>query len=118
MKEVIMECEYQGRTKLNDEWDCNKWHVTLEYDGREIEILFHTGLAIAEPDLDSVLHALIMDGEANDYDNFEEWASNFGYDTDSRKAEQTYLDCKDNGKKLDYLLGDDKQQFVEKYEDF
>lgn len=38
---------------------------------------------------------------------FEEWASNFGYDTDSRKAMDTYLDCQEQHNKAQRFFGRD-----------
>jgi hypothetical protein len=55
---------------------------------------------IAEkPALDDVLHALVMDASACE-ESFDEWCQNFGYDTDSRKALDTYLQCQSNATKL------------------
>jgi hypothetical protein len=31
---------------------------------------------------------------------FDDWCSNYGYDTDSRKALQIYMDCQEIAKKL------------------
>jgi hypothetical protein len=116
-KQVNMDLIYIGRSKLNS-WDCNEWSVELEYEGRTIETKFYTGLAILEPTVDDVLHSLLMDGRASDYSSFEEWASDFGYDEDSRSAEATYHDCLENGRKIQKLLGDDVAYFEEKYEDY
>lgn len=44
------------------------------------------------PSILDVIHSLLMDGDVNGQ-SFEEWASNYGYDTDSRKAEQSYRAC-------------------------
>ena len=51
------------------------------------------------PSLPSVLDSLLLDGQADDM-TFEQWAASFGYDTDSRKAEQTYNACQAHGKAL------------------
>ena len=45
------------------------------------------------------MYCLIVDSEACS-ETFESWCSNFGYDTDSRKAMDTYLACQKNGEKL------------------
>ena len=37
--------------------------------------------------------------------SFENWCGDFGYDTDSRKAEDTYRACTENGKKARRILG-------------
>lgn len=51
------------------------------------------------PKLDDVLHSLGMDAEACEQ-SFEEWCSNMGGDTDSRKALETYLACQGAAAKL------------------
>ena len=51
------------------------------------------------PKLDDVLYCLITDSEACS-ETFESWCSNLGFDTDSRKAMDTYLACQKNGEKL------------------
>ncbi len=45
------------------------------------------------PDPTSVIHSLIMDSDVIDHANFESWAADTGYDTDSRSAERTYQAC-------------------------
>jgi hypothetical protein len=58
------------------------------------------------PDPLDVLHCLLLDAEALEYRDFEDWAENFGYDTDSRKAETTYRACLDIGLKFRNVLGE------------
>lgn len=53
----------------------------------------------------SVLHCLCSDADAENHDTFEEWASEFGYDPDSRSAEKTYQACLENARKLRRALG-------------
>jgi hypothetical protein len=52
-----------------------------------------------QPDIDGVLYSLVMDYLAGQ-NSFEDFCSDFGYDTDSRKALETYLACQGNGLKL------------------
>lgn len=42
------------------------------------------------PDLPGVLECLSLDWSGVEGQTFEDWASEYGYDTDSRKAERTY----------------------------
>ncbi len=50
------------------------------------------------PSLTDVMHSLLMDGEASfNGESFEGWCSNYGYDTDSRKAETTWRACMETG---------------------
>ncbi len=59
------------------------------------------------PEFASVLHSLVSDAGAIDYSRFEDWASDYGYDTDSRKGEATYRTCLEFGLKLRNALGED-----------
>ena len=53
------------------------------------------------PDLATVMHSLISDGEAGfDALTFEQWADSLGYDSDSRSAEATYHACRNIGTAL------------------
>ena len=45
--------------------------------------------------------SLLLDGSADfDAQSFEDWCADYGYDTDSRKASETYEACCDTGRKL------------------
>ena len=46
-----------------------------------------------------VLYALLNDAQACEY-SFDEWCDSYGYDTDSRKALDTYLKCQESDKHL------------------
>lgn len=61
-----------------------------------------------EPALADVLNSLALD--ASGYENaqgFEDWANEYGYDTDSRKAERTYKVCQRQSERLREFLGED-----------
>jgi hypothetical protein len=67
---------------------------------------YFTGSAIkSTPTVDEVLGCLISDAMANEM-FFDDWCYEFGYETDSRKALQTYLDCQKICSKL-HILGID-----------
>ena len=53
-----------------------------------------------------IIHSLVMDASVLDSGSFEEWASCFGYDTDSRSAEVTYNACLQQALQLRRLVGD------------
>jgi hypothetical protein len=60
------------------------------------------------PTLGEVLDCLASDAASVDNArSFEDWASDFGYDTDSRKAKRTYKTCEKQAAKLKALLGDE-----------
>lgn len=59
------------------------------------------------PLLRDVLYSLLMDADAINYASFEDWAIDFGYDVDSRKAESIYRACLEIGLKLRAMIGND-----------
>lgn len=64
------------------------------------------------PDFVSVVWSLCQDADVLDAGEFEEWASEFGYDTDSRKAEAIYRACLDIALKLHAAIGDEGLQLL------
>jgi hypothetical protein len=65
-------------------------------------------VSIPAPLLRDVLHCLVSDASVLDYSCFEEWASDFGYDADSREAERVYKECLALALKLRQLIDIDK----------
>lgn len=57
------------------------------------------------PETADVLNCLASDADVFQHDTFEDWASDFGYDSDSRTAEKTYRACIENAIKLRNLFG-------------
>lgn len=60
---------------------------------------------IPAPLLRDVLYCLVLDASVIDCATFEEWASEYGYDTDSREAEKTYRSCLEIALQLRALIG-------------
>lgn len=60
----------------------------------------------AEPSPASVLYSLTLDSSAVGQ-SFESWCGEYGYDTDSRKTHQTYMDCQANADKLARVFAPD-----------
>jgi hypothetical protein len=88
------------------------WRVTLRYQGRRMTVPFFTDSAkIKPPTAARVLYCLASDATANSQ-SFEDWASDFGYDTDSRKVERVYKLCVQNGRKLRNLLQTDFDKII------
>jgi hypothetical protein len=73
--------------------------------GRRFMTQFRQGPKI-DPAPVNVFSSLLLDASVLDASGFEEWASDYGYDTDSRKAEGTYRACLDIALKLRAALGD------------
>lgn len=61
---------------------------------------------LTAPKLRDVLYSLVQDASVIDHDSFESWASEFGYDEDSRAAERTYQQCMAIALKLRAMLGE------------
>jgi hypothetical protein len=105
IKNVKMACVYGAPVNENfrtsDGWTC-----TLKYDGKQYTIPFYKGSGHggSEPTVEEVLECLFQD--ANTADNardFEDFASEMGYDSDSKKAEKIFIQCQrisDNLKRL------------------
>ena len=118
---ITFKSDYIGQRK-RDNWDCDAWICGL-YKGRAAECFeYFTGLGhrtparFVRPDdtriyaakpvappAAGVLYSLILDSSAVGQ-SFESWAPEYGYDTDSRKAEQIYRDCQRNTDKLRRIL--------------
>ena len=58
------------------------------------------------PNEGEVIACLLNDSEALDYASFEDWATGYGYDPDSRSAEKIYRQCLEHGLTLRAALGD------------
>lgn len=59
---------------------------------------------LAPPSIYDVLSCLFSDADALE-STFEDWCGNFGYDSDSRKAESTFKACRETGLDLLRILG-------------
>jgi hypothetical protein len=83
-------------------------------DKRTAQLVTDTAAKLAQiqnvsPSLESVCHSLLSDGAAFfDGQRFEDWASDLGYDPDSRKAEATFRACDEIGRALSRHLSRDE----------
>lgn len=74
-------------------WDNTLRPGTLAYEAQE-----QRKVPVA-PHVAGVLHSLILDSRAAEQ-TFSDWCSDFGFDTDSRKAFATYDACQQTADKL------------------
>lgn len=92
----------------SSEGDRSARSVTLEKLWRGDALTFPATRATrTPPTLLGVLHSLVSDADADGF-SFTEWAENFGYDTDSRKAEAIYHACRKIAEDLRRLLTRDE----------
>ncbi len=119
---------YLGRREDDNGWEHDAWDVSLTFEtatypgiayrmgtGHSAEWLVTNKKSAAygthlrtwkptPPTAADVLYALMMDVSGLDQ-GFEGWATGYGYDTDSRKAEAIYRQCLETLPKLHALLG-------------
>ena len=111
--------------KASDQWskDARHFHMTITRTGKkdQIAIEYSQGSAIKTlPDIEDIVFCLLGDSDPviNGY-TFEEWASNFGYDVDSRSAEKIYRSCVDTGKKMLKMFSRQEiEQLQELFQDY
>jgi hypothetical protein len=106
---ITIKVERADSNKNAPDWkDANHYKVTLKMAGKQLTTYFSQGYGInGEPKASSVLDCLASD--AAGYENardFEDWASEYGYDTDSRKAEKMYKVIGKQADKLKLFLGE------------
>jgi hypothetical protein len=110
---VKIESQYGG-VEVPDGWTpgTHPYKVTLRYRGRQMTAPFFMGPAHEkEPTAADVLNCLCSDARSGEM-TFEEFCSEFGYDSDSRKAENTWKQCERLGAKVRRLLGDEFDEFA------
>lgn len=89
------------------------WRCRLTTGRSRMTITFSMGKGHhgKEPTIGDVLDCLASDAAC--YENagsFEDWCSEYGYDTDSRRAERTYKTVERQSVKLARFLGDSAYQ--------
>ena len=81
----------------------------------EMDVTFSMGSAHTEPPtVEDVLDCLASDasGYMNAGFDFEEWASEYGYDTDSRKAYHTFETVEEQADQLRKFMGDEYETLL------
>lgn len=96
-----------GASREEQRWyrEASHYKVTLLFGDRSITVPFSCGSACGKPDAATVLECLCSDATCPD--TFEAFCSEYGYDTDSRRAERTFQACLKTRDELREFLGDD-----------
>lgn len=101
---------------VEDKHGMDWWDVTLHLDGRRMAVPFGMGYGHggAQPTAHDVLSAVLSDasGVENARGDFEEWAGEYGYETDSRSAERTYKQTVRQTEKLNVFLADKYETYL------
>lgn len=91
----------------------NDLHRIVRTDRVKVQ---YGSLELRPPKLEDVFYSLTMDSDALEY-SFSDWCDNFGYDTDSVKANTTYKLCQENAFMVKGL-GFDIEKLREHYQDY
>lgn len=76
--------------------DATHWRVNIKRGNEVMTVNYSMGSAYAgEPQESDIFNSLLLDTSNVEGETFEDWAGNFGYDTDSRKAEKSFNACKE-----------------------
>ena len=88
------------------DFDGDHWKVTLKRPRRQMALVFSKGYGHggAPPTAEEVLECLACDAWA-DFDDFEGFCSEYGYDSDSRKAERLFKSLARQSRKLKKFMG-------------
>lgn len=97
---------------MEDSGRMDNWKVKLrsKKQGTTMRLYYSKGVGHhgAEPTADEVLDCLASDTAGIDNSNgFNDWCSEYGYDTDSRRAEKTYRQCERQAERLKKFLGEE-----------
>jgi len=126
--QITVDCVYGAAEPWPAEWigkQCHPWTVTLSWFGpqgqrsteqqpRTLTVSFFQGSAHdREPTAADVLSGLLLDTTVENYDSFEAWAADLGYDPDSRRAVRTYQECQKLVPLVRLFLGNDDKLIAE-----
>jgi hypothetical protein len=98
-----------------DDNTMNHYKAVLHMDGRQMTTPFSTGSGWKhDPDAADILGSLVSDSSGYDSaGSFEDWANEYGYDTDSRKAERLYNAIGRESRKVKQFLADKYEYAIE-----
>ena len=100
--------QYANRTDNIGDWQPEARHFKFSIirgSGAVISGWYSQGSAHkAPPTLQDVISCLLMDTSDIEQD-FEDWASDLGFDPDSRKAEKMFKACQKTGEDLERMFG-------------
>lgn len=105
------------------DWSADAYHWSCQIIRNDraftVEYSCGSGFGPAAPALVDVMYSLIQDTQGIEGETFESWADNYGFDTDSRKAERTFNACKAQAAELDKLFtSKELTDLGELYEDY
>ena len=94
---------------MDDSANMDHWKCLFRAGNSRMTVYFSMGYGHhgAEPEADEVLDCLASDASGiENARSFEDWCGDYGYDSDSRKAEKIFNTCEHQAKRLRQFLGD------------
>lgn len=88
-KRITMTYDQVGVDANAPEWAKQQWNVTLRHGRRRMSFPYYGGGMASDPTADDVVECIALDDYATG-STFQEWCDEFGYDSDSRRAEALY----------------------------
>lgn len=90
------------------EWAKQGWKVTLYFQGRRMSFNFYGGGAVSTPDTSAGVWCMALESSGVEDRTFSEWALEFGYSDDSRRAFRDFNKIKANASKFSDFIGSDE----------
>jgi hypothetical protein len=112
---VRFRIENCGRRSIPEGFDpmSSSWTCVLYYGKRMYTVPFFMGPGCSgPPTVEQVLECLLSDASLGEEGSFDAFCGAVGYDTDSRKAEKSWRECKAVSRRMRTLLGDDFDEFM------
>jgi phage-related protein len=106
---IKMSCDWaDSNPHMPDSENMNHWKCLLRMGRSRMTVPFSQGYAhTGEPKIDDVLDCLASDASSiENAKGFDDWCADYGYDTDSRKAERTFTVTQRQAENLRKFLGD------------
>ena len=103
-KLVFMSAEEVELSADAEDWAAREWSVTVECEDRSMEFPIYGGRLVFNVLPHEVLEGFAIDAWALDL-TFEDWADEYGYDEDSRKAYRTWEKWRKLGREFLAVLG-------------
>lgn len=92
---------------VNPPWEHHAYTVKVTRGAESFETTYRQGMSHEDgPSLVAVLACLMSDANAGELGSFEDFCGEYGYDTDSRRAEATYNACRESAAAMRRLLGE------------
>lgn len=95
---------------MDDSRNMDHWKCVMRRPAARLTVYYSRGYGHkgAAPDPGDVLDCLASDAAGIDNARgFEDWCADYGYDSDSRRAEKIYKACERQARKLENFLGSD-----------